>query len=47
MKKAGADIGYGHTKGMDENKTIKISSSVSIVKTKLINNEYKCINYIL
>ena len=37
-KKAGADIGYGHTKGMDENKTIKISSSVSIVKTKLIDS---------
>ena len=38
MKKAGADIGYGHTKGMDENKTIKFSSSVSIVKTKLIDS---------
>jgi plasmid segregation protein ParM len=38
IKKVGADIGYGHTKGMDENKTIKISSSVSIVKTKLIDS---------
>lgn len=38
MKKIGIDVGYGHTKFMDENAMLKIPSAVSIVRTKLIDS---------